>query len=330
MRLLSAAPLLAILSASCGSPALLAQDKEIKTLASTLSGTLSILPKKTVAVVDFTDLQGNVTELGRFLAEELSVALTSTDRGIEVIDRTHLKTLLQENKLAATGIIDSATARKLGEIAGVQILITGTITPFGDSVRSSVKALDAATARIMGASIIEIPRTKAIEELLARGISPTTAQTVSSGELSGTRQRIGEAYAGETKRVRQLEVGFKGCRTRPEGILCEVLIWNLVEDREYCLFSGNRSRIVDDLGNVYTSQQVRLAEASQTGVACARLTSGVPTIGRLLFVAQNGLRQLPNEGTHLELVQFYFDLANYGDRSPTTIDVQFRGVIVTR
>ena len=210
----------------------------------------------------------------------------------------------------------------------MHILVTGAITPFGDSVRSSVKALDTETAKIISASYIDLPKTKAIEELLTKGISSGSGLPPPS-EQPAIPQPKGTSHVGETKKVRQLEVTLNGCHNRPDGIICEVLVRNLVDDREYCLFGGNRSRMVDELGNVYTSAQVRLAEQSQTGVACARLTSGVPTVGRLLFAVQNGGRSLPGEGTRLALVQFYFDLANYGDRSPTTIDVQFRGVAVT-
>src|SRR2546425_7415993 len=85
---------------------LFAQEKEVKALASVVADNLVKASKMTVAVVDFTDLQGNVTELGRFLAEEVSVALSGAGKGIEVVDRTHLKTLLQEHKLASSGVID--------------------------------------------------------------------------------------------------------------------------------------------------------------------------------------------------------------------------------
>src|SRR5438046_1195241 len=80
--------------------------QDMKPLSSYLAERIAASNRKTVAVVDFTDLQGNVTELGRFLAEELSVALAGNARTFEVIDRTHLKSILQENKLAATGLID--------------------------------------------------------------------------------------------------------------------------------------------------------------------------------------------------------------------------------
>src|SRR5271154_2443233 len=95
-------------------------DQEVKQLSAKIAESISKSGRKTVAVVDFTDLEGNVTELGRFLAEEFSVALAGDAKEFEVIDRTNLKTILQEHKLASTGIIDPQTARKLGEIAGVQ------------------------------------------------------------------------------------------------------------------------------------------------------------------------------------------------------------------
>src|SRR5712664_1113351 len=136
----------------------LAQD--LKTVSSSLSSRIAASGRKTVAVIDFTDLQGNVTELGRFLAEELSVDLVNDARGFEVIDRTHLKSILQEHKLATTGLIDPQTARKLGQIAGVDALVTGTITAFGDSVRLSAKVLDTSTAKIIAASTADVPKTK--------------------------------------------------------------------------------------------------------------------------------------------------------------------------
>lgn len=43
-----------------------------------------------------------------------------------------LKSIIKENKLSATGLIDPATARKLGKVAGVDALITGTLTPLRD------------------------------------------------------------------------------------------------------------------------------------------------------------------------------------------------------
>lgn len=66
---------------------------EIKSMSATMADKIIQAKKKTVAVTDFTDLQGNITELGRFIAEHFSVALAGSGKGIDVIDRTHIKQL---------------------------------------------------------------------------------------------------------------------------------------------------------------------------------------------------------------------------------------------
>ena len=170
----------------------IAYEKEIKDLSSTLSESIVKAEKRNIAVVDFTDLEGNVTKLGRFIAEEFSVALLNTAQGFEVVDRTHLKTLIQEHKLSTTGLIDPATARKLGQIAGVEALITGTITPFGETVRLSVKILDTNTAKLIGATAGEIPKTKAIEELLVQEINFKGNVGNSSGSQQAPRNISGK------------------------------------------------------------------------------------------------------------------------------------------
>jgi len=50
-----------------------AYEEEIKDISANMAKDIADAGKKTIAVADFTDLQGNVTELGRFLAEEFSV-----------------------------------------------------------------------------------------------------------------------------------------------------------------------------------------------------------------------------------------------------------------
>ena len=97
------------------SPSSMAYEKEIKDLSAFLSAQITEAGRKTIAVVDFTDLQGNVTELGRFLAEEFSVSFAGAGEGFEVVDRTHLKSIVAEHKLSLTGMIDPKTARKLGQ-----------------------------------------------------------------------------------------------------------------------------------------------------------------------------------------------------------------------
>jgi hypothetical protein len=92
-----------------------------------------------------------------------------------VIDRTNLNSLIKEHKLSKTGLIDSATARQLGKIAGADALVTGTLTPIGDNVQLIVKVLDAETADMIDSAKINIARTQAVNELLDKKIDTASA-----------------------------------------------------------------------------------------------------------------------------------------------------------
>ena len=136
--------------------------QDIKAISSSLAKSITSSGRKTVAVIDFTDLQGNVTELGRFLAEEISVNLVGEAQGYEVIERNQLKVILQEHRLSATGLIDPQTAKKLGQFAGVDALVTGTITAFGDSVRLRPRFLILKPRECLVSATSDIPKTKTI------------------------------------------------------------------------------------------------------------------------------------------------------------------------
>jgi TolB-like protein len=181
-------------------------DQQIQSTSTRLAGIIARSGRKNIAVVDFTDLKGNVTELGRFLAEEFSVALEQDASGFAVIDRTQLKAILQEHRLSAKGLIDPETARKVGMIAGADALVTGTITPFSDSVRLTVKVLDTQSAVMVGATAVDIPRTKTIDDLLAKSISPTEQPsgnpiTLVGGQGSSAHQNRAATFETDSYKV---------------------------------------------------------------------------------------------------------------------------------
>jgi TolB-like protein len=230
----------------------LAYEKEIKALSSILAESILTSGKKSIAVVDFTDLQGNVTELGRFLAEEFSVALSGAGKGFEVVDRTHLKSLLKEHQLAQTGLIDPSTARKVGEIAGVHALVTGTITPFGESIRLTVKVLDTATAKVIGATAGEIPKTKAIEELLAKGIK--TDRTITEGPAQAIPSPVKPKVLAMAE-VEDFIFEAKECKRSGQRVICTIAVTNNAEKTKPLLITSSagsmKSILVDDKGKQY-------------------------------------------------------------------------------
>jgi TolB-like protein len=232
--------------------------QDIKAISSSLAKSIAGSERKTVAVIDFTDLQGNVTELGRFIAEEVSVNLVGEAKGYEVIERNQLKIILQEHRLSATGLIDPQTAKKLGQFAGVDALVTGTITAFGDSVRVSAKVLDTQTARMLGATTSDIPKTKTIEELLGRGVGGQPTSTGNTGG-SGAGNAPTESAEG-SKAVTSISAeggnllfDLKTCSRSRQTLSCRGTVTNKSEKRIRVEFPyGARDGFLeDDLGTVY-------------------------------------------------------------------------------
>ena len=224
-----------------------AYEEEIKDISANMARDIADAGKKTIAVADFTDLQGNVTELGRFLAEEFSVALAGAGTRFEVVDRIHLKSIIREHKLSATGMIDPTTARKLGKIAGVQALITGTVTPFGDNVRITVKILDTETAKIIGASTANIAKTKAIEELLARGI-----ETRSPYQQPTSSQYIPPAGTKMSKKVGPFIITMKKIMISKGQVIVVLGVLNGSDKGFKMGRQDPKPSLADEKGNVYS------------------------------------------------------------------------------
>lgn len=148
-----------------------AQDygPQVSEMVATLSKSMATAGKKSVAVLDLTDLRGRPVCLGQLLAEEVSVGLVSSGQNFEIVSRNdaRLTAVIREQKLGASGVIEPQTAAKVGQVVGVQALVMGTVSAIGDGVRVTLALVDSATARIIGGSATTIPRTRAIEEYLA-------------------------------------------------------------------------------------------------------------------------------------------------------------------
>ncbi|MCI5196203.1 MAG: hypothetical protein D3919_08230 [Candidatus Electrothrix sp. AW5] len=256
------------LAAVCGASA---YEAEIKKMSATMAEKIAVTKKAKIAVVDFTDLQGDVTELGRFIAEEFSVALVGAGKGFKVVDRTHLKSIIKENKLSATGLIDPATARKLGKIAGVDALITGTLTPFGDSVRITAKVLESSTAEVTDAIAGDIAKTEAVKVLLATSLTP--------GDIGKGKPR---------KSLQTLEAGgfifqLMKCELSNGTITFSFLITSPGKDKKIAMYGNRYSRLFDYEGNEYGATEAQVGYTKDNSYIEKVLVSDIPVKASISF-----------------------------------------------
>ncbi|HEX2644739.1 MAG TPA: FlgO family outer membrane protein [Thermoanaerobaculia bacterium] len=255
-----------------------AYEKEIKELATDLSKMIKASGKRAVAVVDFTDLEGNTTALGRFLAEELSNSLAGCAKDFDVIDRNHLNTLMREQQLTSSGLLNRLMTRKL-EVDGVQALVTGSLTPFGEEeVRVSVKILDVSTAKMLGVNQVNLTQNATIKNMMRQGIAAnevTTTQQSGSKPVAPSGKTAAKSKAtslaveegeeeseaepqlvAETGRF-QFEV--QSCVRQNQRVDCRIAVLNEGGDRE--LGIKKTTRAFDDRGDEYYAGRGQIASA---------------------------------------------------------------------
>ena len=155
-------------------------------VASAAAPALAQGAKARVAIMNF---ENNSTwgwwgdNLGAAAADELTTQLVKTGKFI-VIERTQLASVLAEQNLGASGRVNQATAAKIGQLLGVQLIMTGSITQF------SIQTTRAGFGGIGGSY------SNAESKLDVRLISTETGEILGVAEGQGNKRMGGGYFRG--------------------------------------------------------------------------------------------------------------------------------------
>ena len=86
---------------------------------------------KRIAVSPFTDtISAFSTQnvAGDAVADEFIMELMQ--RNIDVVERFHLQAVMKEFDLASSGLLDPATAKKIGKLVGADVILAGTVLQY--------------------------------------------------------------------------------------------------------------------------------------------------------------------------------------------------------
>ena len=249
-------------------------QNRISDLSQQISSSLTENRKRTIAVVEFVDLKGQVTNFGRFLAEKLITQLYLT-RKFKVIERQLLNKVITEQKLSLTGIIDQSSAQRLGRLLGVDAIASGTVTDLGSTLDVNARLIDTETAEVFAAASVSIVKDAAVSTLMNQddsGRGDVDSSTKPQGVTGGSLKADSHFFSVELKQ----------CRMSGSTVICDFVITNKEADRELGLSNG--SRLFDDLGNQYGQSDPKYGNASYSIYGCyGTLISGVRTGGRITF-----------------------------------------------
>jgi TolB-like protein len=150
-------------------------DFQLAMIIDKIADAVSKANLKAVTVAGFTDLHDNDSDLGLFLADQLAAGLVQ--KNCVVVDRRNVAKILAEHKLTTSGLVDPENAKKLGQFAGVDAIVIGTVTPLSGTIRLTVEVLATDSAKVLAAASADIPKTNSIRDVMGENEIPEPSPT---------------------------------------------------------------------------------------------------------------------------------------------------------
>jgi len=113
-------------------------------------------PTRVLAIPLFTNHTGNVEYdwLNEALADMLTTDIASI-KSITIVNRLHLKKLINEQKLSQTGLIQDDEKVLIGRMVGAKQIVTGSYSVIGGNIRIDAQLFDSEQGIALGAASIQ-------------------------------------------------------------------------------------------------------------------------------------------------------------------------------
>jgi TolB-like protein len=112
-----------------------------------------------VGILAFPYHDGKISSGSSIVSERLTTYLAKRKK-IRVVERRLISKILEEQRMNETGVIDPNTAQKMGQVLGIDVIVTGTLIDLDeDRTEVNARALDAETGEIISAASGKIVKT---------------------------------------------------------------------------------------------------------------------------------------------------------------------------
>lgn len=172
--------------------------------ATVFAAPLAAQDKKRVAVLDFNyatvmnsvqAIFGTNQDIGKGITDLLIDKLVN-DGSYRIIDRQAMAKILAEQNFSNSNRADPNSAAQIGKLLGVQVIIIGDITQFGNDDKSyGAGGVGGNYSKIIG-GMGGLKKSKATVAITARMIDVNTGEILASSTGMGTSQRSGAMLGG--------------------------------------------------------------------------------------------------------------------------------------
>ncbi len=105
-----------------------------------------------IAILPFQERGAEVREMGVQVSDLLFANLVSVPN-LFLVDRENLKTMLDEQELSLSGVVNSAEAVQVGRLTGAKILPPGSVLEVDSKLHVVAKIIGTETSRVLGDSV---------------------------------------------------------------------------------------------------------------------------------------------------------------------------------
>jgi TolB-like protein len=246
---------------------------------------------QTVAIFEFPDLEGRVTNLSRLVSEQLTTELVQrlVGRG-RVLERRQVLQVLTELNLQKTDLT-AAEVSRVGRQLGADAIVLGSATTIGDQVVVNARAVRVTGGEVVTANRMNITGSQNLVALATSGIGapsliPSTSRTSSTTPSTAPRPTPPRPQF----RVQEstVTVDLTQCSQDGSRMTCTFVLTNSGPEERFDIRWG-WTRMYDQAGNVYGVEQSRIANAEREAV----LVQSVPTRATIVFGKVEATTSIP-------------------------------------
>ncbi|WP_075187700.1 FlgO family outer membrane protein [Teredinibacter haidensis] len=258
-------------------------DEGVKDLAKQISVNMKGNNKRKIAVIEFSNLNDEVSAFGQFLAEELITQLymLKTDQ-FEVVERRQLLKVLNEQGLGTSGLLDADAMSQVGKILGVDAIVTGSVTNLGNTVKVNARMISVTTAKIFAVAATNIPKVGTVSQLMDK--KAKKVKSASSGSvIKATSENAEKPKHGIMSiSTNILTLSLDSCEKNGTSVVCTVYARNDDENNDldiyvYAKSGGTNARILDNYGRETLANNVSIGGKSSGRYFIHTFVAGVST-----------------------------------------------------
>lgn len=292
---------------------------QLDKLTNQIMGSLNQNQKNKIAIMEFVDMQGNVSNLGKYISEELTTRLYRTGK-FEVIERQLLDKIIQEQKISLSGIVDENSAVELGKILGVDAIATGTISDLGISVKINARLISAESGKLFSVASVEIPKDDKVKVLLSENVASTAT-------VSATSRTKAQPASSQTVKKDGYVFELLEARLEDKTAICKLRVTNTTEeDKEFEVTLGwqYNTMIYTDAGDESVFRRIRIGSkmnkiygTSQYDCVKKKIFSGSSEVLEIYF------DDISHSATKINLLQI---LSKYRNG----FQIEFRNILLNK